>query len=146
MTGLLSVSLLIISVIANDDAFFKEKTADFSAQWSRRAQWGKHSVFTLNHLLAAMSRDFQVLLGLPCNAVGPACSLPDLEKCRRMFTKVKWLVYGIYVHFYFIITKLRPLSYLHHCKHLHTHLSPLDGYSRNFWTCNSEDAPCRHWR
>lgn len=132
VTGFFSVSLLIISVIANDDAFFKEKTAGFSAQPSGRAQWGKSQCCHLNHLLAAMSRDFQVLLGLPCNAVGPACSPPDLEKCRRMFTKVKWLVYGIYVHFYFIITKLGPLSYLHHCKHLHTHLSLLDRYSRNF--------------
>ena len=38
-----------------------------------------HSVFTLNHSLAAMSQDFQVLFGLTCNGVGNARSLPELE-------------------------------------------------------------------
>ena len=46
MIGLILVSLLIIFVIANDDAFIKEKTIVFLAQKSKRAQWGKITVFS----------------------------------------------------------------------------------------------------
>jgi len=45
VTGLISVSLLIIFVTANDDDFIKEKTTVFLGQQSERAQWGKSQCF-----------------------------------------------------------------------------------------------------
>lgn len=103
VTGLISVSLLIIFVIANDDAFIKEKTTVFLAQQSERAQWGK-------------SQCFHPKLFVRCHVSGFSYSIwSNTQRCKECIFR-SWIgdmqkavhkskrdCVWIYFHFYFII-------------------------------------------